>query len=56
VFADAPAELRRVIEASRLGNHAPTLRWFAKLRAGGSAPADDAEARARRMFPNTTWS
>jgi hypothetical protein len=36
----APPELARVLEASRLGDHAPTLRWLARLRSGSSGPAD----------------
>lgn len=48
----APPELARVLEASRLGDHAPTLRWLARLRAGGAAPVDDQIAR---RYPNTKW-
>jgi hypothetical protein len=41
VMQGAPPEVARVLEASRLGDHAPTLRWLARLRSGGSAqPAD----------------
>jgi hypothetical protein len=31
----APPEVARTLEASRLGNHAPTLKWLARLSRGG---------------------
>jgi hypothetical protein len=52
----APAELLRVIEASRIGDHPAVIRWFSRLRSGSGAPADDAETRARQRYPNTRWS
>jgi hypothetical protein len=52
----APAELLRVIEASRIGDHPEVIRWFSRLRSGSGAPADDAETRARQRYPNTRWS
>jgi hypothetical protein len=52
----APAELLRVIEASRIGDHPAVISFFAKLRSGSGAPADDAETRARQRYPNTRWS
>jgi hypothetical protein len=41
VLKDAPAELQRVIEASGVGNHAPTIQWLARLRAGGTVRSAD---------------
>jgi hypothetical protein len=51
----APAELMRLLEVSRAGDCPKVIEFFARLRSGSRPPADDAEARARRMFPNTKW-
>jgi hypothetical protein len=49
---DAPGELKRVIEASRLGDNPAVIRWFARLRGtGGSAASDPFAGR----YPNTKW-
>jgi hypothetical protein len=47
----APPELKRVIEASQLGNHGPTIKWLASLRAGGTVPAEDRLARRYPSMP-----
>jgi hypothetical protein len=47
----APPELHRVLEASRLGNHGPTIKWLASLRAGDSAPVADRLARRYPSMP-----
>ena len=59
----APAELLRVIEASRIGDHPAVIAFFAKLRSGSGAQGagdrtrvDDAELAARKRFPNTRWN
>jgi hypothetical protein len=53
---DAPAELLRMIEVSRIGDHPAVIAFFARLRSGGAAPADAAELAPRRRFPNTKWN
>jgi hypothetical protein len=47
----APPELKRVLEASRLGDHPGVIRWLGRLRAGGSAASDPFAAR----YKNTRW-
>jgi hypothetical protein len=49
----APPELKQVLEASRLGNHGPTIKWLASLRGTGGSAADDPVAR---RYPNTRWN
>jgi hypothetical protein len=53
VLQGAPAELMRVIEVSRVGDHPAVIRFFARLRSGGSVPADDPEAaKLARRYPS----